>query len=1255
VSPEVKLQDHITTKNIILFVDRPSLMLKNTITENHAHVYPVVMDVHFQFEAGSISVMGHHHPPTNSAGNTVCAALGKLLLEIFSMGRSASLNISLDTLNNNYGNSGEMLPPPEKRRATTMPTSNGFISAAAQGLLLELGMPMAICQLVCDLLDTENNEVQKSDMLGLGPCPNNLALTSVKEAFWDLTKMKTEPESYLFDRMRPQKASLDTCLFGNMDKQLFGRADETRSLMTLKNKISDYMNNTHQDSSISLVSNQGNSYLCETVFLSGYAGSGKSSLVNTLIHACNEDSWFVLGSKFDKQAAPHMILAKAFDEFFGKWRPANSSTKMKKSFSQVCRHIFGTLDDEGFRQLCGLVPNLSRIFPLLDTASNQDKDGGGISSMDKVGSAKKRLRSLFGVLVKSICSAGCPVLMIFDDLQWSESFVMEVITEFALNSNHDPSRVSDETCRRGLMIVGTYRNNEVKEDSDIFQSIQFMKESRKANVTMLNIGELTTADIIQLISAKLRLPWRYTKELAGLVKKKTRGNPFFVVQFLKSIIQNKTLSFSVKSRRWVWDDDVVDMQMITDGVAELLTSTFSQLPPKMMQAVKIASCLGSQVEESTINALNSRNELLSFNMQNEMQLAVREGIMETAGPVYQFTHDIVQQTIYELIPSDNRANLHKMIGMNLFKSDATKNNPTIHLLAMDQINIFCKGRDNHCPEEREQFAKNNVVAAKFAIAASSFEQARSYIDIGMQLLQTKHWETDYLLSLDIFEMSASISCINGDISNMSMCLDEILSHARTFNDSLKASSLLVKLLASMSKFDEARSNCLVILSNLGEVFPSNVSLPVVLQELSATQSKLRNITLDQIKSLPAMVNVDKLNVMKFLNMLCMYSIISKPLLLPLLSCRMVELSMEYGFCADSIVGLTTAGYSIFMFTEDIQLASTIGKVCETLVNESPMKHVLKSRLCNELYATLKMLSEPWQSVHGYLADLYNSAIMVGDAVNASICYWSYCAGGFFTGALDIRSVSNNLAMCIKEVAKYQQNTILYSTMGLVQCCRHLSGRNITDIDIKTYDELDEIGEKTGNAFLAWQNFNCRVSDCFWMREYMSVAEFSEKYSEKYPSSHQKRILQVICVFFEGIACFNLARDTKKAKWRILGERAVMRMKQFELMMLKCNLENKCRLLEAELYYLDGDLESAEAAYKASIVSAQKNRIINEEALACELYGIFCVENDNVNRGFKMLQCALGKYKQWGAMNKVNELQLFIELIDPGYLNKLKLM
>ena len=152
-------------------------------------------------------------------------------------------------------------------------------------------------------------------------------------------------------------------------------------------------------------------------------------------------------------------------------------------------------------------------------------------------------------------------------------------------------------------------------------------------------------------------------------------------------------------------------------------------------------------------------------------------------------------------------------------------------------------------------------------------------------------------------------------------------------------------------------------------------------------------------------------------------------------------------------------------------------------------------------------------------------------------------------------------------------------------------------------------------------------------------------SKKIPALQNLRVLENIRFFFEGLAAFCLARQTHQPKWRVVGEEAANKLLKLELV-LKWNFEHKSKLLQAERCYLDGELESAEAAYQASIKSALEHKFIHEAALAYELYGIFCIENNMVDEGRKQLQMAVDKYKQWGAMQKVAEVLSFMELVSP---------
>ena len=124
------------------------------------------------------------------------------------------------------------------------------------------------------------------------------------------------------------------------------------------------------------------------------------------------------------------------------------------------------------------------------------------------------------------------------------------------------------------------------------------------------------------------------------------------------------------------------------------------------------------------------------------------------------------------------------------------------------------------------------------------------------------------------------------------------------------------------------------------------------------------------------------------------------------------------YCFQWTKGLATAGYSIFYFTEDYELASNIGKVSESLVEKSSNKHALRSRLGNELIGTLKMLYEPLHSVATGWPGLYHSAMMAGeDPDYALICHWNSCSCKIFMGE-NLSSLSIQIEILMKETVMF---------------------------------------------------------------------------------------------------------------------------------------------------------------------------------------------------------------------------------------------
>jgi len=338
------------------------------------------------------------------------------------------------------------------------------------------------------------------------------------------------------------------------------------------------------------------------------------------------------------------------------------------------------------------------------------------------------------------------------------------------------------------------------------------------------------------------------------------------------------------------------------------------------------------------------------------------------------------------------------------------------------------------------------------------------------------------------------------------------------------------------------------------------------------------------------------------------------------------------------MALATVGYCSYTFTENMRLGSKIAKVCEALIRDNPNEHLIRSRLCTEL-VVFHIFTQPAAAVMTQLPIMYESAKLTGDMESATLARWNCCAFVFWSGAESLLNVSKHLSMCIKEALKHKQTTMLYCAMAYLNTCLYLSGETDAESDTKSFDELNEIGKSTKANLLLWQCHICKICEYFFMRDYLAVISLCEAN----PCPRPKRILHGWRTFFEGVACLSLARDTKQSKWRCTGEKAVWEMSRWAEMS-PWNFESRYRLLQAELYYLDGDMASAEEAYNASVLSAQKHNYVNDEAIACELYGIHLVERKSTEKGVSQLLSALGKYKEWGATKKAKELQLFIETI-----------
>jgi len=750
-----------------------------------------------------------------------------------------------------------------------------------------------------------------------------------------------------------------------------------------------------------------------------------------------------------------------------------------------------------------------------------------------------------------------------------------------------------------------------------------MKEI-KVTTNHIKICHLSSKDVNDLISDALHLPSLDTVPLTTLVFEKTKGNMFFVEQFLKSLSHERLLYFSVEENKWKWDLNKFDPDMISSNVVELVLRNVLKLDEAMKIVLIVASCVGNPFLLSTLTLITGD--------RNSVEQVVSQGIIvpiDARKTWHRFAHDHIQEAIFSLIPENDRETTHYKIGKLLWEKCTEKGTDDNIFVTANLLNSGVRVIKDH--EERHKIARLNLHAGLKPLSLIAFKTALEYLKNGIKCLKNDSWNDDYDLRLKLHNSAAEAAFCAKEYDYMHEIMQLVFKNATIFKHKVDCYSIQMRELITSRKYKESLEIGLFVLDQLGESIPAEPTESFAIQEVQKTLAMFKNRTEDETFMHTVSNDPDNLR-MQLLSDLTLTCYFFWPIGVPILTSRMIQYSLKNGVSKFSAVGFAYFAIVVTHKLENHQEGFRIAQLSLSFLHKFQAKELLPY-VYTFIYGQIGHLFESIHKCVELFMKSYQVGLEVGQVVLCAINGNSYCMYSFFIG--------KSLDKLIAEIRALDERFPL-KTLGAkstYQAVLNLLGKSEGDPGylIGEYFDYKKITREKGNLGDLGDYVRClviRLKVAILFHKY----EMASKWANECRPLLKELLHGYFCAifyFYDGLVAIVSAKSAKEdSEWKTIVDESMAELKKWTKN--SENYENKLALLNAEIAALSNEKSKAMKLFDDAIALSKRNKFLSEEALAYERAGIFYLDMKNTQKASHHLLQSYQRYLEWGAIAKAKQ-------------------
>lgn len=958
------------------------------------------------------------------------------------------------------------------------------------------------------------------------------------------------------------------------------------------------------------------------MLVSGYPGIGKTSLIQELYKPIVRQRGYFIAGKFDQVARniPYGAFTQALRSLV--WQLLTESEERLGLWRARLSEALGT--NGGV--LAEVIPEIELILgpqappPPLDATE-----------------ARNRFRYVLQKFVGALSQKEHPLIVFLDDLQWVDAATLDVL--HALLTNADIQY---------LLVIGAYRENEVDDSHLLTWALSRLKSAR-AHVSRMSLGPLAPADLEAFLCDTLHRAADYTGPIAGLIQKKTDGNPFFVIQFLKTLQEEGLLVFDREHAGWSFGTDAIAQAGITENVIDLMTRKIRRMSGTAQHVLTMAACIGNQFDWNTLMTISRHS---ADEAAAGLAEAVNAGLIQDAADAstttderasgrrsFSFIHDRVQQAAYELIPDAQKKPVHLDVG-RLLRADFDADAPDSRIFSVvNHLNIGNELIDH--PAERLAVAHLNLLAGRKAKTSAAYRAALEYFKKGIALLDQSAWRSDYELLFALHLEAAECQYLAGSFDEAERSIVLLLDRAARPLDVAQIHALRMTLYENQSLWTDAVSAGRDGLRLFDIAFPEAASdkQAALDREIEAVHQLVAGRTIASLIDLPDMSDAGMRMVMRILTILWAPAYISgDEILARLISATMVRLSLKYGHTEDSAYGYVTHAITVGPIRRDFRSSYEWG-VLALQVNARFNDVKRRAKIHQQFQAHVNLWCRPFESCIEHAREAWRSGLEAGD--------FPYAGYGAATEAWSAFLVNSDLDAFVRDYTptlalldKIKMVDFLGAHRTLLNWARALQGRTSDSLSLSdgAFDEQQFIHthERDAPFFLT-----------FVYAARLHLTLLHEQFRDALTAAEQARrvavtgtIWPVLIDFWGGLAAAAAYDDATAAERAEYAARLSAIDASLAQLAEACPENFRCMslLISAEVARVQARFGDAASLFEAAIDYAHHTSNLQLEALGNDVCARMWRRRDDEVRARRFVNEAYRCYSAWGATAKLTGLQ-----------------